>query len=64
MNGKITITARGKGRGTPDFRIISVRVKEDLIDRLDKIAGETNRSRNEVITLLLESAIELVDIRQ
>ena len=39
----------------------SVRLPEDLLKRLDTIATETNRSRNEVIAELLRWAVKEYD---
>ena len=37
-------------------------MKDETIDKLDDLSNRTNRSRNDVINLLLESAIDLVQI--
>lgn len=47
-----------KRRGDDGYRIISIRIRESISNRLDAIAAETNRSRNEVIGLLLDFALE------
>lgn len=39
----------------------SVRLPEDLLARLDEIAGKTGRSRNEVVTELLRWAVAAYD---
>ena len=51
-----------KKRGEDGYKIISVRMKDDLVDKLDKLSTETNRSRNELINMLLIQAISLVRI--
>ena len=51
-----------KKKGDDGFRVFSVRLREDLILRIDKIASSSGRSRNEVISLLLEYAAEKCDI--
>ena len=45
-------------RGEDGFRNLSIRIRETLINRLDQIAAQTNRSRNEVICTLLEYALD------
>lgn len=45
-------------RGEDGYKVFSVRVREDIINRIDKIATETGRSRNEVIGILLEYSVE------
>lgn len=61
-NPIIEISRKPNRRGEDGYKIVSVRMKDDLIKRLDAIADETNRSRNEIINLLLEGAIDIVKI--
>lgn len=51
-----------KRRGDDDYKVISVRIKEDTLEALDKIAADTNYSRNELINLLLRHGVEHVEI--
>lgn len=51
-----------KKRGEDDHRVVSIRVGANLLEKIDKIAGESNRSRNEVINLILEHGIENIEI--
>ena len=51
-----------KKRGEDNHRVISIRIGADLLDKLDEIAGESNRSRNEVINLILEHGVEDIEI--
>ena len=39
-------------------------MKDELIERLDALSAQTNRSRNEIINLLLESAVTIVKIEE
>ena len=55
MNTKLMITKRK--RGEDGHKTLSIRVREDIIDRLDDLAGQTGRSRNELIGLLLNFAL-------
>lgn len=57
-SNKLTI----KKRGEDGTKIISVRIKEDILKQLDKIAQESNYSRNELINLILEYGIENLEI--
>ena len=41
-----------------------VRMTEELIGRLDDISGKTNRTRNEIINMLLEAAVDIVKIEE
>lgn len=46
------------------YRIVSVRMKEEMIGQLDELSAQTNRSRNELINILLESAIRIVKVEE
>ncbi len=62
LEKEITITKKNAKRGDDGHKIVSVRMKEETIERLDEIAGKTNRSRNEVINILLEASLLVVKI--
>lgn len=62
MAGEIKITKKTARKGDDGYRIISVRMKDETIALLDELSAKTNRSRNELINLLLESAIPIVKI--
>lgn len=47
-----------KVKGEDGFKTFSIRIREDTVSRIDKISSETNRSRNELIGLLLEYALD------
>lgn len=53
---------RIKKRGEDGHKVITVRIKEDTLSRLDKIASETNYSRNELINLILLHGIDTLII--
>lgn len=41
-----------KRRADDGYRIISVRIREDTLAEIDRLASETNHSRNELINLI------------
>lgn len=51
-----------KRRGEDGSKIISVRIKEETLVALDKIAAEANYSRNELINLILSHGIQNIEI--
>ena len=51
-----------KRRGEDGYKVISVRIKEDTLEALDKLATETNYSRNELINLLLRYGVDNAEI--
>ncbi len=55
-------TLKIKRRGDDDYKAISVRIKEDTLEALDKLAADTNYSRNELINLLLKHGVENVEV--
>ena len=57
---KLTIVSR-KYRG--DSVVISARIAGELLKRLDEIAGKTGRTRNEIIQLSLEYAVDNLEIK-
>ena len=43
-------------------RVISIRIREELLAQLDALADATNRSRNDVINQILEHGIKNTEI--
>ena len=64
MDKEIKITKKTPRRGDDGYKIVSVRMKEEMLERLDRLAAQTNRSRNELINLLLDSAREIVKVEE
>ena len=51
-----------KKRGDDGNRIITVRIREDTLAELDLLAAERNRSRNELINLILAHGVKNIEI--
>lgn len=51
-----------KKRGEDGNRIITVRIKEETLAELDRIASETKYSRNELINLILSHGVKNIEI--
>ncbi len=49
-------------RGEDGNRMISVRIREETLTELDRLAAETNYSRNELINILLAYGVKNVVI--
>lgn len=62
MPEEIKIKKKVAKRGDDGYKIVSVRMKDELIEKLDKLSVESNRSRNELINMLLEAAVDIVKI--
>jgi len=52
-----------KKRGEDGNKVISIRIKENTLAEIDKIASEANYSRNELINILLNYGIKNLIIR-
>lgn len=59
MNEKFLIR---KLQGEDGYKTFSIRIKEDVAEKLNKLATDSNRSRNDVVNLLLEYAIDHCEI--
>lgn len=46
-----------KYKGSDGYKTFSIRIKEEVVDNIDSISNRTGRSRNELIGILLEYAI-------
>ena len=64
MAEEIRIRKKPIRRGDDGHKVVSVRMTEELIGRLDDISGKTNRTRNEIINILLEAAVDIVRIEE
>ena len=62
MSEVINIKRKSLKRGEDGTKVISVRLKDELVDKLDGLAALSNRSRNELIGILLEDAVGRVTI--
>ena len=49
-------------KGEDGYKIISVRIKESILQKIDELATKSNRSRNELINIILESSVDDVEI--
>ncbi|MBQ7033768.1 MAG: ribbon-helix-helix protein, CopG family [Clostridia bacterium] len=57
MKDKLIINKKNL-KGEDGHKVFSVRIKEDTILKLNNLSEQTNRSRNELINILLEYAID------
>lgn len=64
MDKEIKITKKSPYKGDDGHKIVSVRMKDETLEELELLSKRTNRSRNELINLLIESAIKLVVVEE
>ena len=50
-------------KGEDGYKIFSIRIKDETVAELDRLAQETNRSRNELINILLDYAINNCEVK-
>ena len=57
MKEKLIINKKSL-KGEDGYKTFSIRIKDETVANLDNLSKETNRSRNELINILLDYAIE------
>lgn len=57
MEDKLIINKKNL-KGEDGYKTFSVRIKEKTVTKLNRLSEETNRSRNEMINILLDFAID------
>ena len=62
MSEKKLCIAPKKYNGEPT--IVSMRMARDMLREIDRIAGLTGRTRNEILTMSLEFALEHMEIEK
>ena len=58
MAKKALIVTVKRPKGEDGYRTFSVRLREAVVSQMDRISQESGRSRNELIGLFLEYALE------
>ena len=61
---KLQISKRENVKGEDGYKVFSVRLKDSTVERLDKIAAAANRSRNELVNIMLDYAVENCEITE
>ncbi len=62
MKEKLIINKKSL-KGEDGYKTFSIRIKDETVGKLDKLAEQTNRSRNELINILLDYAIENSEVK-
>ena len=57
---KLIITKKPKGED--GHKVFSIRIKDETVERLDSISRQTNRSRNDLINMLLDYAMDYCEV--
>ena len=49
-------------KGEDGYKVISVRIKEGTLQKIDDLSDESNRSRTELTNIILENSVDDVEI--
>lgn len=49
-------------KGEDGYKVISIRIKEGVLNKIDDLSKRSNRSRNELVNILLENSVDDVEI--
>lgn len=58
------LIVKAKLRGEDGYKTFSIRIKEETVAKMDEISAKTGRSRNELIGLFLDYAIDHCKIEE
>lgn len=59
--GKLIIKKK-ELKGEDGYKVFSIRIKDETVEKLEEIVNKTNRSRNEIINIFLDYAIQNAEI--
>ena len=62
MKEKLIINRKSL-KGEDGYKTFSIRIKDETVANLDALAAQTNRSRNELINILLDYAIKNSEVK-
>ncbi|MBE6651556.1 MAG: ribbon-helix-helix protein, CopG family [Ruminococcaceae bacterium] len=51
-------------KGEDGYKVISMRIKDGTLEKIDSLAKESNRSRNEIINILLENSVDDAEVEK
>lgn len=62
MKEKLTITKKSL-KGDDGYKTFSIRIKDETVEKLEELSQQTNRSRNELINILLDWAVDNSEVQ-
>ncbi len=62
MKEKLIINKKSL-KGEDGYKVFSIRIKDETVNNLEALSKETNRSRNELINILLDYAIKNCEVK-
>lgn len=63
MKNKLVIKKKAL-KGEDGYKTFSIRIKDETVDRLNELAEKTNRTRNELINILLDYAMDECEVEE
>ena len=57
MDNESLIIKPKRPKGEDGYKVFSIRIKEDIVEKIDEIASQTGHSRNELIGTFIEYAL-------
>ena len=64
MKQKPLIIKPKRPKGEDGYKVFSIRIKEGLAEQLDLLVAQTGRSRNELIGMFIEHALERCQVEE
>ncbi|MBQ8337931.1 MAG: ribbon-helix-helix protein, CopG family [Oscillospiraceae bacterium] len=62
MKEKLIINKKSL-KGEDGYKTFSIRIKDETVANLDRLASQTNRSRNQLINIPIDFAIENCEVK-
>lgn len=57
MKNEQLIIRPKRAKGEDGYKVFSIRIKDEIVGKIDEISAKTGRSRNELIGILLQFAL-------
>lgn len=64
MDDERLVISPKRAKGEDGFKTFSIRIREDLVEKINDISAQTGYSRNELIGKFLEYAVERCTIAE
>lgn len=64
MGNRDLIIKPKKAKGEDGYKVFSIRIREELVSRLDTISAQSGHSRNELIDIFIEFALNRCHIEE
>lgn len=62
MSDEKLIIKPKRSKGDDGYKTFSIRIREETVEKLDDVVSKTGRSRNELIAICIDFAIDRIEI--